>query len=175
MNLRTPVNYTSTRITAVLTVVFIAYSISLAAGLRGASGASTAGRSHAAVGITSRVVSVKEKVGLKVTKAQGTTLDSSGRLSGTLNGSVTLTQAVVSSERATGVFVAYLNGGGSIRGRSAIRYHTSGSVSRYTGTIAITGGTGRYAHASAAGLQLSGTYNRVAGRINLSLGGQLHL
>lgn len=177
MDLRAPINDTLTRIisVSVLTVVFIAYTASLAVSWGEASGASAANSPRTAVGTTSRVVSVKETVSLKVTKAQGTTLDSKGRLSGTFNGSVTLNQSVVSSERAVGAFVAYLNGGGSIKGRSATRYHVSGSVSRYTGTMSITGGTGHYSHASAAGLQLSGTYNRVTGRMNLSLTGQVHL
>lgn len=174
MTLRTHNNGTGRVNTMLLLAfVFISYAASLAVGWLDAASAAN-GRSTT-IGTISRVVSVKDRVSLKVTKADGTTLNASGQLSGTFNGSVTLNQSVVSSERSVGSFVAYLNGGGSMKGRSTTLYYVSGSISRYTGTMSISGGTGRYSHASATGLRLSGTYNRVTGRMNLSLSGQIHL
>ncbi|MGH2853331.1 MAG: hypothetical protein ACRDLF_03955 [Solirubrobacteraceae bacterium] len=59
----------------------------------------------------------------------------------------------------TGNFTIYVRGGGTIKGHGTATMHGSGTYESFSGTLVVTGGTGRYAHAHGkAGLY--GTFNR---------------
>jgi hypothetical protein len=58
----------------------------------------------------------------------------------------------------TGTFTIYANGG-SIEGHGSATPHGSGTYESFSGTLTVTGGTGRYAHAHGHG-GLYGTFDR---------------
>jgi hypothetical protein len=118
--------------------------------------------------------SVSETVSLTVNKAHGSILDSRGQMTGTYRGSVVLNQTISSASQATGIFTANLSGGGQLSGRSSAHYYLAGSISHFSGTMTISGGSGRFAHASGTGMRVAGAYNRATGHITLYLSGQIH-
>jgi hypothetical protein len=125
----------------------------LALGLWLVNGAwATAG--HAASSMT-----VREHVVLKLVKRTGATgFQHTGRATGTLSGSVrsrsTLTHSVVL--RGT---VTITTGRGKLRLKVNGRARSIGLRSKFSGSAAIAGGSGRYAHANG-----SGTFNGVVNR-----------
>jgi hypothetical protein len=76
----------------------------------------------------------------------------SGPLAGTVKARVRFTADI------SGSFEFYPHGG-SISGYGSARLHESGTYVSFGGTVRITGGTGRYAHARGGG-GLYGVYNR---------------
>lgn len=76
----------------------------------------------------------------------------SGPLAGTVKAHVRITADI------SGSFEFYPHDG-SISGYGSARLHESGTYVSFGGTVMITGGTGRYAHARGSG-GLYGVYNR---------------
>jgi hypothetical protein len=76
----------------------------------------------------------------------------SGPLAGTVKARVRFTADI------SGSFEFYPHGG-SISGYGSAKLHESGTYVSFGGTVTITGGTGRYAHAHGGG-GLYGVYNR---------------
>lgn len=86
----------------------------------------------------------------------GSTLLEEGQAQGALPGRV---KAYLRVEATfTGTFTIYARNG-SLTGRGTATPHGSGPVESFSGTFKITGGTGRYAHASGHG-SLYGTFRR---------------
>jgi len=93
---------------------------------------------------------------LHLIKPNGTQLYEEGPVTGSLPGSM---RAVVDTGKVfTGSFTIYTHGG-SIHGRGSATPHGLGRFQSFSGTITITGGSGRYIHAHGrAGLY--GTFDR---------------
>jgi hypothetical protein len=89
----------------------------------------------------------------------GHVLNEQGSFTGTLSGSIAIHFVSATSTSGTGTFVAYPQGG-SISGRTATRGHVVGANVYFSGTMSITSGTGRWAHAAGSGLQFNGVINR---------------
>lgn len=89
----------------------------------------------------------------------GHVLNEQGTFTGTLGGSINVHFTAVTSTSGIGTFLAYPSGG-SIAGQTNTKGHVVGANIYFTGTMTITKGTGRWAHASGSGLQFSGVINR---------------
>lgn len=63
--------------------------------------------------------------------------------------------------------------GGSIRGHGSATPHGSGTYESFAGTIAVTGGTGRFRHAHGHA-RVYGTFDRMNNRLTLHTTGTLH-
>jgi hypothetical protein len=89
--------------------------------------------------------------------AHGSQLDEEGAATGTLPGRM---QAHVEiGPNTTGSFTIYVRGGGTIKGHGTATMHGSGIYESFSGTLVVTEGSGRYAHAHGrAGLY--GTFDR---------------
>ncbi len=85
---------------------------------------------------------------LRLLHASGSALQEEGPVTGTLPGSVTV-RLVVGTE-VTATFTIHARGG-SIAGHGTATLHSSGRYSSFGGTLAVGGGTGRYAHAHGGG------------------------
>ena len=92
-----------------------------------------------------------------VPPAHGSQLYEEGAANGTLPGRM---QAHVEiGATTTGSFTIYVRGGGTIKGHGTATMHGSGIYESFSGTLVVTGGSGRYAHAHGrAGLY--GTFDR---------------
>lgn len=93
---------------------------------------------------------------LRYLSAKGSLLFEEGRASGTLPGSMKVHLDVGST--FTGSFTIYA-AAGSITGHGSATPHGSGTYESFAGSLTVTGGGGRYAHAHGRA-KLYGTFNR---------------
>jgi hypothetical protein len=90
----------------------------------------------------------------------GHVLNEKGSFTGTQSGTIAIRFTSVSSTSGNATFAAYSSKGGSVSGRASTKGHVVGATVYFTGTITVTGGTGRWAHASGRNLHFSGTVDR---------------
>jgi hypothetical protein len=90
----------------------------------------------------------------------GHVLNEQGTFSGSQAGTIAIRFTSVTSTSGEASFTAYSSKGGSVSGRTATRGHVVGAIVYFTGTMTITGGTGRWSHASGHNLKFNGTVDR---------------
>jgi hypothetical protein len=95
-------------------------------------------------------VSVDDTGYLKRTHASGDFIDEAGEISGTLPGTATV-RLDVGPETITASFTIDVHGGGSIVGTGRAKIGSPGRYTSFSGTLSVTSGTGRYAHARGSG------------------------
>jgi hypothetical protein len=105
-----------------------------------------------------RSLSVDDNGELRLVHASGEILSEAGRVSGTLPGTASV-RLDVGGTTITAAFVIRVRGGGSILGSGRAKLTSGGRYSSFGGTLSVTAGTGRYAHAHGAG-KLYGTIER---------------
>ena len=93
---------------------------------------------------------------LRLLKSFGGVLLEEGRASGTLPGSARVRMVIGSIVTASFTIVAR---DGSIAGRGRATLHSSGRYTSFGGSLSVTGGSGRYAHAYGIG-RLYGVIDR---------------
>jgi hypothetical protein len=122
------------------------------------SAADTAARAAGAAGgaRAARVLNASDTAHLHYISASGSLLFEEGKASGTLPGSMRIHLNVGTT--FTGNFTIYADGG-TIQGHGSAAPHGSGTYESFSGTLAVTGGSGRYAHAHGHGA-MSGTFDR---------------
>lgn len=136
-----------------------------------ASGAGAPHRPQAA--LTAQVIAVSDSANLRVLRENGNMLIEEGPARGTLSGTVRSTLALRLSTVRLG-FTIYVHGG-SITGHGTARLNVGkGEYSSFAGTLAVSRGTGRYAHASGTG-RLSGVINRNNNATTVQVEGALHV
>jgi len=104
-----------------------------------------------------RTLTVNDNGKLHLLHASGSVLSEEGPVSGTLLGTARVSLNV--GEDVTATFTIHARGGGSIVGHGSAALHSAGRYSSFAGSLTVTGGTGRYAHAHGAG-RLYGTLER---------------
>jgi len=110
-----------------------------------------AGRAHSA-----HVLNATDTAHLHYVKSSGSLLIDEGKATGTLPGSMRVRLDLGTT--FTGSFTIYASGG-SIDGHGTATPHGSGTYESFSGTLTVTGGSGRYAHAHGHG-GLYGTFDR---------------
>jgi hypothetical protein len=108
-------------------------------------------RAHAAHALTAT-----DTAHLHYVKSSGSLLIDEGKATGTLPGSMRVHLDLGTT--FTGTFTIYASGG-SIEGHGSATPHGSGTYESFSGTLTVTGGTGRYIHAHGRG-GLYGTFDR---------------
>jgi hypothetical protein len=103
-----------------------------------------------------RILKATDTAHLHYISASGSILNEQGKATGTLPGSMRVRLDIGTT--FTGTFKIYASGG-SIEGRGSATPHGSGIYESFAGTLTVTHGTGRYAHAHGRG-GLYGTFNR---------------
>ncbi|HST54563.1 MAG TPA: hypothetical protein VLJ42_01555 [Solirubrobacteraceae bacterium] len=101
------------------------------------------------------------------------TLNERGQTSGTVSGPLTI-HLTITSARITATFKISPHGG-SISGRASASFKVVGSHGYFGGTLQVTHGSGRYAHASGNGLGISGIINRQNYDLTVHVNGKMHL
>jgi hypothetical protein len=102
------------------------------------------------------ILNAADTVHLRYVSSSGSLLLDEGKATGTLPGSMRVHLNLGTT--FTGTFTIYTSGG-SIEGRGSAAPHGSGTYESFAGTLTVTGGTGRYAHARGHG-GLYGTFDR---------------
>jgi hypothetical protein len=110
-----------------------------------------AGRAHAA-----HVLKATDTAHLHYISSSGSLLFDEGKATGTLPG--TMRVHLDLGTTFTGTFTIYASGG-SIEGHGSATPHGSGTYESFSGTLTVTGGTGKYVHAHGHG-GLYGTFDR---------------
>jgi hypothetical protein len=108
---------------------------------------------------------------LRYVRSSGSTLIEEGPVSGGgISGRMTAHLNVGAT--FTGSFTFFTHSG-ELKGRGSARPHGSGRYESFSGTDTITGGTGRYAHASGHGA-MYGTFDRKTYDVTIQTRGTLH-
>ena len=121
---------------------------------------------------TARTVSLSEGGRLHLTSKRGFTLNEQGSASGTITGAIYIHLHLSSTSRVTAEVSIYPSGG-SLSGSGSAAYRVEGGVAAFTGTLAITRGSGKYAHARASALRFTGTIQRRGDAVSVRLSGPL--
>ncbi len=117
-----------------------------------------------------RTITIREHADLHLVRKSGSTLYQSGRASGTIDGNVS-TVFNVTLSGVTGQFTIYARGGSltlSVNGKP----RSTGIRARFSGTMRVVKGTGRYSGASGSG-NFSGTVNRRTWAASVDASGRL--
>jgi hypothetical protein len=115
-------------------------------------------------------VSLNDTAHLHRTSSHGFNLYESGQATGSLGGSLSLHLDVVSTNHVTAQLTVKPNGG-SMNGSASGSYRVDGGTASFSGTMSITGGSGRYAHAHGSGLSFSGTIQRSNDAVTVHVNG----
>jgi hypothetical protein len=101
---------------------------------------------------------LNEHATLRLLNRHGIVFNEQGPQSGSLGGTLTLRITA----RVTAIYVQWSSdpSGGTMHGEGKTNAVAEGAVGRVTGSMNITGGSGRYSHAHASGLRVTGTINR---------------
>lgn len=121
-----------------------------------------------------REVSLQETGYLHAVGEPGDTIDEQGRASGTYSCSISVHLTIVSANHVTAAFTVKPRDG-SVTGRGSARFVQQGADGYFGGTIAITRGTGSFAHASGANIGISGVINRETFALTVHVHGKIDL
>jgi hypothetical protein len=119
-----------------------------------------------------RSVSLNESGRLHLTSKQGFTLNEQGSASGTITGTIYIHLHLTSTSKVTAEVSIYPSGG-SLSGNVSAAYRVEGGVAAFTGTLSITRGSGKYAHARASALRFTGTIQRRGDAVSVRVSGPL--
>jgi hypothetical protein len=127
----------------------------------------------AVLGRAAHTMDVKDEGHLHLVSSSGSNLIEEGPISGTIPGRVRVSFNVGPTVYAS--FTIYVQGGSSISGRGHGALHSTSAYSTFGGSLSVTHGTGRYAHASGTG-DLYGAINRKSSSYPMTVQtvGELH-
>ena len=117
-----------------------------------------------------RAMQATDTADLRYVSASGSLLLEEGRAAGTLPGSMRVHFEVGAT--FSGSFTIH-TAAGSITGHGAAVPHGSGVYESFSGSLTVTGGSGRYAHAHGSA-RLYGTFNRNTYALLVQTVGTLH-
>jgi hypothetical protein len=131
-------------------------------GAAGASPRATAARS----------TNLNDSASLHLQNKHGIELKEAGVAKGTLGGTLYL-QLKVTSTRSVSAKVQVYPKGGSISGSANASYRVAGATASFSGTLAITKGSGTYSKAKASALSFSGTIQRSNDAVTVHVSGKM--
>jgi hypothetical protein len=124
---------------------------------------------------TAKTITLSEHANLHLLKSNGVEkLYEQGHGYGTFNCPVQLNLTISARQVSVAATFTAFPSGGSVNGSTIAHYRIVGTTSYFTGTLAITHGTGRFAHASGS-LQLSGQMDRTSYAAKLQVTGRLNV
>jgi hypothetical protein len=119
-----------------------------------------------------RSLTLNDSARLHLQNKHGIELKEGGTAKGTLGGPLYL-QLKVTSTRSVSAQVQVYPKGGSISGNAKASYHVAGSTATFSGTLAITKGSGTYSKAKASALSFSGTIQRSNDAVTVHVSGKM--
>jgi hypothetical protein len=120
---------------------------------------------------TASTTSLNERAQLHKTSSHELTLNEQGTATGTIKGTIYI-HLKVESKRVTAEVNIYPSGG-SLTGYASASYHVGTTNASFSGTMSVTRGTGRYAHARATGLHFTGSIRRIDDYTTVEVSGKL--
>jgi hypothetical protein len=117
------------------------------------------------VAAAARTMSINDNGELLRVHASGEIITEEGKVSGTLPGTAKV-RLDIGAELVTASFRITVRGVGSIVGHASAKLSSPGRKASFRGTLSVTGGTGRYAHARGTG-KLYGVVERVSDNLTV--------
>lgn len=108
---------------------------------------------------TARTIAFSETARLHSVSKGGNSLEEEGHATGTYDCSISVHLVIVSAERVSATFTVRPKGG-TVSGSGSAKLEGEGGTGYFGGSLAITRGTGIFAHASGRNIGLSGTFSR---------------
>jgi hypothetical protein len=121
---------------------------------------------------SARTLSLKETGHLRLTSKRGFTLNEQGAASGTIGGTIYIHLHLASSSRVSAEVNIYAHGG-SLSGHGSASYQVRGAFAAFSGSLAVTRGTGSYSRARASALRFTGAILRRNDSVTVQLSGSL--
>jgi len=118
-----------------------------------------------------RRLSLNETGQLRVLSRHGIIFNEEGPASGTFR--CTLTLRLTAKVTHVTIQFSANPSGGTLHGEGAANVQTEGATGRVTGTVSVTGGSGRYAHAHGSGLSITGSVNRHNYNLSIRVSGTM--
>lgn len=118
----------------------------------------------------STVKSLDEVMNMRIKRVKGKRVSAKGNAVGSVAGKGSFKLILSNGSSASATFYGH-NSHGTISGTGVADYRVAGAISYYSGKITSLEGTGRYAHASARGIEFSGTVNRRTYKVKMHLRG----
>lgn len=119
-----------------------------------------------------RSTNLNDSAKLHLQNKHGLVLKEAGNAKGSLGGPLYLQLNVTSTRSVTAQVQVYPNGG-SISGNAKASYRVAGSTATFSGTLAITKGSGNYSKAKASALSFSGTIQRSNDAVTVHVSGKM--
>lgn len=113
----------------------------------------------APIAIAARELTLYETGSLHLISHKHEQIVETGHGTGTLSGSITVKMTLAFSH-ATVTFTAYPSSGGTVVGYGEGTIYAGGKNAHFAGSATVSGGSGRYAHASGRNILLEGTLQR---------------
>jgi hypothetical protein len=110
--------------------------------------------------VAARTMAFNLTSNLRLVGRPGHVLNEQGTFSGSQSGTIAIRFTSVTSTSGEATFVAYPRGGGWVSGRTSTKGRVVGAKVYFGGSMTISGGSGRWAHASGRGLAFSGVMDR---------------
>jgi hypothetical protein len=117
--------------------------------------------------------SLKETIQSRLVSHHATLLTERGTGKGTFNCNINL-EIRLSYTHAYITFSAYPPGG-SLLGHGETSFYVAGSSAKFNGTLILSGGSGKYSHASGSALTLQGTLQRGTYALSATVNGTMNL
>lgn len=149
---------------AALAVLTVAGAAAVGTGAAGA-----AGPSAKAAG----TLSLNDSASLRLNNHKGVELKESGSAHGNLPGSIYIQLRLASSKSVTAKIQVYPSGGSISASASATYRVVTSSNASFSGTLNITGGSGRYAKAKGSHLSFTGTVHRPSDSVSVHVSGKM--
>lgn len=122
---------------------------------------------------SARTISLNESAHLHLTSKHSLTLNEEGQASGTVHGTIYIHLHLSNNHGGVSAEVNIYPHGGSLTGYGSASYRVEGAEALFSGKLAITRGSGSYAHASAAALRFTGSIQRRTDAVAVQLNGPL--
>jgi hypothetical protein len=149
---------------AALALGAVATAVTLGAGAAGAASPNAT---------AARTLMLNDSASLHLQNKHGVELKESGAAKGTLAGTLYLQLKVTSTRSVSAKVQVYPKGSGSISGSAKASYRVAGSTATFSGTLAITKGSGTYSKAKASALSFSGTIKRSNDAVTVRVSGPM--
>ena len=108
---------------------------------------------------SARTIAFSETGSLHAVNRGGSAVTEEGKAKGTFSCSITVHLVIESAERVRATFTVKPKEG-TVSGGGVARLDAEGGIGYFGGTLAITKGTGAFAHASGRNIGFSGSFNR---------------
>ncbi|HEV2973469.1 MAG TPA: hypothetical protein VGX69_00555 [Solirubrobacteraceae bacterium] len=133
----------------------------------------TARSASAPVATAARTIAFSETAHLHAVSSGGSTITEEGRATGTFSCSITVHLVIETAERVHATFTVRPREG-TVSGSGSARLQSEARAGYFGGTLAITKGTGAFAHASGRNIGLSGSFNRETLSATVHVHGTVH-